>query len=297
MLKSLAKRVLLGAHRATLTAGLVVLPKHYYVPIADIVRLARDVRWAKRSNMRGIDFSGQAQRLKATVKPFEAEYRGNTVFRDATNRHFGPGFGYIEAQCLHGVLRSLKPKRIIEVGSGVSTHCALAALKRNGFGDITCIEPFPSSYIKGANVHLVESQVQDLDPSVFDELENGDFLFIDSTHAVKPAGDVVYLYSEGLPRLKPGVLVHIHDIFFPYLYQRDLLQTFYQWSESAILAALLTNNSKLRMHFSLSMLHYDEPNVLSDVFPEYNRAEDESGLSGQAVGSKHFPSSTYLQTA
>jgi hypothetical protein len=138
--------------------------------------------------------------------------------------------------------------------------------------------------------------VQELAPSEFDSLENGDFLFIDSSHAVKPGGDVLYLYLEVLPRLKPGVIVHIHDIFFPYLHQRNVLDTLFQWTETALLQALLTNNERLRILFSLSMLHYDAPADLKRVFPEYTPAPDSAGLADDRTGG-HFPCSLYLQTA
>jgi hypothetical protein len=98
-----------------------------------------------------------------------------------------------------------------------------------------------------------------------------------------------------LPRLKPGVHVHIHDIYFPYLYQRDLLHSLFQWEETLLLAALLTNNERLALTTCLSQLHYDDPEGLKAIFPEYRRAPDTDGL---ADGSPdfHFPASIYLQT-
>jgi len=221
--------------------------------------------------------------------------------KEGVAKGFGPGFGYVEAQCLHGVLRWLKPKRIVEVGSGVSTHCAVRATALNsaeGRGaEITCIEPYPSAYLRGsADIRLIPRKVQELAPSEFDSLESGDFLFIDSSHTVKPGGDVLYLYLEVLPRLKPGVIVHIHDIFFPYLHQRNVLDTLFQWTETALLQALLTNNRRLGILFSLSMLHYDAPADLKRVFPEYNRAPDSAGLADDRTQG-HFPCSVYLKTA
>jgi len=307
-LKPLAKSAIGMFHRLALRAGVVVVPNHYYTPVADVNQLRQFKKsWAKRSSMLGVDMDVAAQGnvLREMVKRYEPEIRGNAPFREGAAKCFGPGFGYIEAQCLHGVLRALKPRRIFEVGSGVSTYCALHAIslneKEGHHTDITCIEPHPSNFlreIRNKKINLLEKPVQELDPDFFLGLEAGDLFFIDSTHAIKPGGDVIYLYLEVIPRLKPGVIVHIHDIFLPYLYQRDLLQvrTLFQWSETALLLALLTFNSRLSVLFSLSLLHYDAPEVLSDIFPEYLPQPAENGLCEWAAAG-YFPSSLYLRTS
>lgn len=297
------KSSLFQIHKIFLKFGLIVLPNHYYTPIADLRNLAKfRSQWARRSPMHGVDteVSRQIAWLRTHVMPLEAEYRGNAPFHEGVAAGYGPGYGYIEAQCLHGVVRSLKPRRIIEVGSGVSTYIMLGALTRNAAdgtpGKITCIEPYPSNFLKvNGEIRLLPQPVEALDPAAFDVLEAGDMLFIDSTHAVRPGGDVVHLYLNVIPRLKPGVLVHIHDIYFPYLYQRDLLTSLFQWEETALLAALLTNNQRLSIVTCLSQLHYDDAEGLAEVFPEYRREPDTDGLS-DAPGTGHFPASIYLIT-
>jgi predicted O-methyltransferase YrrM len=301
--KEMGKKVLGAVHRTALRTGFVVLPDHYYTPVANIIDLKESRgKWAKRSSMVGIDIDidRQASRLMDTVMPFEAEYRGNAAFKKGQSNGFGPGFGYIEAQCLHGLLRSLKPKRIIEVGSGVSTYCATRAIALNAAeghpAEIFCVEPNPSPFLRNSSdIKLLSCKVEELQPAEFERLQPGDFLFIDTSHAVKPGGDVIYLYLEIIPRLQRGCVVHIHDIYFPYAYQRDLLDTLFQQSETALLQALLTNNARLRIIFSLSMLHYDAPDVLKKVFPEYSPAPDSNGLAA-ADTPGHFPSSIYLET-
>jgi predicted O-methyltransferase YrrM len=300
--KDVAKAFLLKLHQAALRSGVVVLPNHYYTPIADVRELKRTKEsWARRSSMTGIgvDIERQSALLKEVVAPFEREYRLNRTYKEGQVNGFGPGFGYVEAQCLHGVLRWLKPKRIIEVGSGVSTHCAVKALELNASegrpGKITCIDPNPSDYLKRApEIELVARKVEELDPAEFDKLERGDFLFIDSSHAVRPAGDVDYLYLEVLPRIKPGCVIHIHDIYFPYRFQRDLLNGLFQSMETAMLEALLTNNDRIEILFCLSMLHYDAQDVMREVFPEYSPAHDVNGLNERDTPG-HFPSSIYLR--
>jgi hypothetical protein len=193
--RDLAKRALFGLHKLGLKAGLVVLPRHYYTPIADIGHLEKTrSKWAVRSPMHGIDTDPgrQMQWLRDNVLPYEPEYRGNRRYKEAIEASFGPGYGYIEAQCLHGVIRALKPGRIIEVGSGNSSHVMLGALELNSAegrgGRLTCVEPFPSDYLKAnRQIELIQSPVEELDPATFDSLDAGDLLFIDSSHAIRPA--------------------------------------------------------------------------------------------------------------
>ena len=302
--RQIGRAAAMRAQRSFSNMGVFVVPNHFYAPMADTNDLARSkASWARPATFHGIDIdlNQQEARLVQMVLPLEPEYRDNTAFREAEKNGFGLGFGYIEAQCLHGMVRSLRPKRIIEIGSGVSTYCmqVAAALNANDGtpASVTCVEPYPSKFLRSnKDIALITAKIQDVDPALVETLEAGDFLFIDTSHAVKPAGDVLCIYLELIPRLKPGVVIQIHDVYFPYMYQRDLLDTLFQWSETALLKALLTNNSHLRVLFSLSMLHYRRPDALRRVFPEYRPAPDDQGLANRDVPG-HFPSSIYLETA
>ena len=293
-------------------AGLYILPAHYYVPIADINRLEKTKEsWAVKSSLPGVhsDLDEQAARMKDICLPFQKEYEGNHTYKTAVNEHFGSGYGYIEAQALHGFLRHLHPKRIIEVGSGISTFCMRHALKINreksGRADhghtaqLTGVEPHPSEKLKKMDgIHLIDKPVQLIPPETFANLDAGDFLFIDSTHTIKPGGDVNYLILEILPRLKKGVVVHFHDIFLPYDYPRNVLSSYFQWMETSLLRAFLINNSKARILFCLSQLHYGRPDVLKEVFPDYVRAPDSNGLEPDGrlqPESGHYPASIYIE--
>lgn len=301
--REIGRGAAMRAQRTLSSLGVLVVPNHYYSPVADTNELARSkASWARPAPMHGIevDLDAQAGRLAERVGPFEPEYRGNAAFLEAQANGYGLGFGYVEAQCLHGVIRDLKPARILEIGSGVSTHCMRGAARRNAHegrpASITCVEPYPSAFLRGCDdIELIVARVQDLDPAIVETLGAGDLLFIDTSHAVKPAGDVLSIYLDLLPRLRPGVVVQIHDIYFPYPYQRDLLDTLYQWTETALLMALLTNNQHLRILFSLSMLHYERQDALRRTFPEYEPAADEHGLAHRSEPG-HFPSSIYLET-
>ena len=128
------KSMLEELFRISLRCGVIVLPKHYYVPIADINLLARTrSKWAMRSNMTGIkmDLDEQVDFLHSHILPFQSEYLGGKIYLDGMQSGYGPGYGFIEAQAYHGVLRWLKPRRVVEIGSGVSAHCAIEATNQN----------------------------------------------------------------------------------------------------------------------------------------------------------------------
>lgn len=307
-MKRLLKEISFQAFKLASRAGVYLLPVHYYVPLANVHQLEKTQSvWARKSDLPGVasDLDGQAENLRRICMPFQNEYAGNQTYREAVERHFGPGYGYIEAQALHGVMRHYHPRRVIEVGSGVSTYCMLKALELNEQEtgqtfNLTCVEPYPSKPLRAlGRAKLIQAPVQTVPFENFKELASGDLLFIDSSHVVKPGGDVNYLILDVLPRLAPGVIVHFHDIYLPYDYPRDVLRTYFQWMETSLLRAYLIHNEHVRIVFCLSQLHYDRQEVLKQVFPEYVPTRDENGLElrDEAAGKRtHFPASIYIQT-
>lgn len=282
--------------------NLYIMPKHYYVPISATRALrANKASWNRPIDIRYIPLSLDTQRdvLTTWIAPFEAEYRDNRAYLEASRTLAGPGYGPIEAQALHGFLRKNRPKRIIEIGSGVSTFCMLQALRENEregepSSSLICIEPNPSSALRSATVQLFDLPVEDVELSLFDQLEAGDLLFIDTTHAVRPVGDVSRIYLEILPRLKSGVYIHIHDIYIPYSFQRDLDRTFMQSMETALLIAMLAHTTRYNVLLCMSHLHYTDPDLLKSVFAQYVPQSNDGGLSKVPNAVGHFPSSTYL---
>ena len=287
-----------------------VTPVNYYSVIPDVVRLARTVpQWNLPSVQPGvmIDLDEQIRILSNVCLPFQKEFIGNPHYLRGAALSYGPGFGYIEAQALHAVVRYLKPKRIIEVGCGVSTYCMLQALKLNSnegtdVEEFLCIEPNPRRDLKNSrDVDLLQQFVEYVPVSRFECLSEGDFLFIDSSHAVKAVSDVNFLILEVLPRLQSGVWIHIHDVFFPYDYPPDLLQNFVFHNETSLLRAFLIHNSHAKILFCLSQLHYERQNRLKNIFPDYRPRPNHGGLFpknsklfNQERG--HFPSSIYIRT-
>jgi hypothetical protein len=307
--KDTFKRILFYIYKLGTRIGIHILPVHYYSPVPNIIELEKTKEiWARKSELPGISMNleEQMQNLRKICLPYQNEYIGNLTYKEAVSKHFGPGFGYIEAQALHAVIRYYKPQRVIEVGSGVSTYCSLTALKMNE-GEtgnpfsITCIEPYASERLKSlSQIELIQQKVQTVSIRLFDKLGENDILFIDSSHCVKPGSDVNHIILEILPRLKPGVIIHFHDIQLPFDYQRNVLKTFLHWTETSLLRAFLINNDKVKIVFCLSNLHYECKSDLKEIFPDYLPQVDCDGLVIDQVKPfedtpQHFPSSIYIQ--
>jgi len=307
-IKDAAKRAGYKTFRAIERLGFHVLPVHYYSPVPNIAELERTRdKWAHPSKLPGVlvDLDEQVRTLRGICLPFRDEYASGVIYAEAQRRNLGPGFGPVEAQALHCVVRHLRPRTVIEVGSGLSTWCMLNALRLNQNAEpaLICIEPFPAAGLQAlSGIELMKTAVQDVDPALFERLEPSDVLFIDSSHSVKPLGDVNYLVLEVLPRLKSGVAVHFHDIYLPYDYPRDLFHNFFSATETSLVRAYLIYNSRMRILFCLSHLHYERKTELREIFPTYVSEADFDGLRDSTMppfsqSDKHFPSSLYLMTS
>ncbi len=208
------------------------------------------------------------------------------------------GFGVPDAEFLYGFIRTIQPRRIVQVGCGVSTAVMLlAAADATYRPEIVCVEPFPSRFLekfaREGEIELVAARAQEVPLETLTDLGDEGFLFIDSTHTVKPGSEVNRLILEVLPRLKGGDWVHFHDIYFPYDYQRGVLEAELFFSnESVLLHALLINNRALAIRAALSMLHYADPARLQCSLPGYRPARNDQGLHADGG---HFPASAYLQ--
>jgi predicted O-methyltransferase YrrM len=286
--------------------GVHVLPKHYYSPVPDYLWLRRNKRlWMRRASLAGVewDLDRQLEWLDGTCRPYVAEVEGLAVYRKAVEEGWGLGYGPIESEVLHCFIRSKRPGRVVEIGSGVSTACLVHASKLNAAEgarstEITCIEPYPGRGLAslGGEVTQIRELCQAVPAEVFERLRAGDLLFIDSTHSVKVGSEVMRIYLEIIPRLPPGVFLHIHDVYLPYLYPRNALRSPFGWQETALLLALLTNNSHIKVLSCLSALHYDRRDGLTGLFKDYAPQQNEEGLSKHDPVIGHFPSSMWIET-
>ena len=185
-------------------------------------------------------------------------------------------FDGVDALVAYCMIRHFQPRLIIEVGSGFSSLVLGQAAEKNKNSNLICIEPSPREFLREGFPglqSLIEKKVQDIGLEFFSQLASGDILFIDSSHTVKIGGDVNYLFLEVLPRLNPGVIVHVHDIFLPFEYRRDwVLDEFRFWTEQYLLQAFLTFNSEFEVllaNYFLSHYHAGPPSSCFSGSPRW----------------------------
>jgi hypothetical protein len=250
-----------------------VPPGHFYSPIPALDEIRANERFIFDSVPRsipGIDMheNKQLDLLHGFKKYYdEIPFRAQKV---SNLRYFfdNPAYSYSDAIFLYCMMRYASPQRIIEIGSGHSSCLMLDTndLYFDGSIALTFIEPNPElllSLMSGDDseaTNIKASRVQDVDFTVFDSLQAGDILFIDSTHVSKIFSDVNHIIFEILPRLNDGVLIHFHDIFYPFEYPLDWVYEGRAWTEAYLLRAFLQCNRCFRivlMNTFLERFHSD----------------------------------------
>jgi predicted O-methyltransferase YrrM len=276
--------------------GFHLLPVHFYSPIPSIRELRKNPKtWYKEGSFGGIDFNIKEQEgLLGELKAYENEYNKLPPYEQVAQQYFGEGYGEVEAHILYAMVRNFKPRAIIEVGSGISTYFLANAAAANSRAQqhgcqITCIEPYPWPKLdllrRDSELKIIKKPVQEIGIDFFKALKENDILFIDSSHIVKFGSDVDYLYLEILPNLNKGVIVHIHDIFFPYpIFDRNFFMfgEYRFWTEPALVQAFLTYNSAYKIILCSSYLHYKRSLALKAAFSVYSHQ-------------KHLPSSLWIK--
>ena len=264
--------------------GFHVTPVHFYQPIPDTQNLPETL-WTEPSKLVGFNMNASVQLdlLRNHFPKFRSEYEQIPIeSTDKEGRFYlnNKLFDGIDALVAYCMTRHFQPGLIIEVGSGFSSLLLGQAATKNNNSALICIEPFPQEFLKqgfrGLR-SLIEKKVQDMDLDFFSQLGPGDVLFIDSSHTVKIGGDVNYLFLEVLPRLKPGVIVHVHDIFFPFDYRRDWVkEEFRFWAEQYLLQAFLAFNSEFEVLMANRYLAHKYPEDLKAAFPSLERLKANS---------------------
>ncbi len=189
--------------------------------------------------------------------PKEGDPKGSVYY--INNPSFGPG----DSDIYYLLIRNQKPQKIIEIGSGFSTLICYEAIQRNkpeGINtELYCIEPYEMPWLeKIEGVKLIRNRVEKVPIEIFEILEENDILFIDSSHIIRPENDVLFEFLEVLPRLKKGVIIHIHDIFTPRHYRSDWLQKEFRfWNEQYLLEAFLYFNDHFEIMYSLNHLKHE----------------------------------------
>lgn len=254
---------------AALRRPLWVPPGHYYSPIPSRTDVDRATgAHAFREALPGVDLREQEQlELAATLSVHWPDVP--TARTDGWRYHPDNNmFGLADAAIYHSMLRELRPRRLVEVGSGFSSAIALDTADRH-LPDLefTFVEPYPERLLTLLDdadrdrCRLVRSPVQDVPMDTFTSLGDGDLLFIDSTHVSKVGSDVNWLVFEVLPRLADGVVVHFHDIFWPFEYPQAWLREGRGWTENYLLRAFLSYNERFRVLLFNSWVWHAEPEL------------------------------------
>ena len=224
------------------------------------------------------DLNRQIEFCRELVSQYGAECRFSSTPSENTYHYNNGYFEAVDAEVAYCMVRHCRPARVVGIGTGYSTRVIAAALQKNlerdGFeGRLISVDPNPERFSHNGWQHLVEQipvAVQDLELEFFDTLESGDVLFIDSSHVVAVGSDVVREYLQILPRLRPGVLVHIHDIFLPSDYPRTaVLENLWFWSEQYLLQAFLSFNSAFEVLWAASAMQIHCAWVLEECFPNW----------------------------
>jgi len=273
--------------------GLLPVRDHYYEPYVRESGLRR--RLEDPRPLPGLDLCAGAQlellrSFAGTDELSDIPMEPEPLRYGYRNRTFGP----VDAGLLHHVVRHLQPRRIVEVGCGMSTLVIRRALERRGEPcDHVCIEPFEQPWLEELPVRVIREPIERMDPvPLAGSLGAGDLLFVDSSHVVKPQGDVLFVFQELLPRLAPGVVVHFHDIFTPRDYPSSwVLEARVLWAEQYLLESLLCDNPGWQVILSANMPAEEHHEALAEALPIL-RTHPKGILPGL---SPVFPNSFYIR--
>jgi predicted O-methyltransferase YrrM len=245
--------------------GYHIRPIHYYEPIPDFSAITSE-QLERRREFRAIDFrwDQQLQLLHELATSYRDELQ-QLSHTDLENDYFSG----LDAAVYYSLIRHLRPRRVIEIGSGYSTRIANKALARNDDGaTLTCIEPHPDRLNGHAlKIELIQKRVEEVDVDFFLQLEANDVLFIDSSHTVKFGSDVCYEFLDVLPALRPGVWVHVHDVFFPHDYPAEwILKRRLALNEQYLLEAFLSFNRDFQVALANHWLTLDHASAAGELW-------------------------------
>lgn len=179
-----------------------------------------------------------------------------------------PWFVSPDSDAYVAVLGRARPRRVVEVGCGNSTLIARAAVEALDLPTkIICIDPQPRRELGGLPDELIPFRVECAESTnLLLGLGRDDVLFIDSSHRSCTGSDVNFLFMDIIPRLSPGVIVHVHDVFLPFEYPRDWVVEGRDWNEQYILHALLQGNERIEVLWPGRWLQHALPDF-SAAFP------------------------------
>jgi predicted O-methyltransferase YrrM len=261
--------------------GLHVVPNHFYFPVPDTSKFS-DATFTRQYHWEGIPLYEEEQTalLQQFIRDYKEEYRHIPYERTAVPHEFfwnNGGFQCLDAVSLYGMIRRIKPKRVLEVGGGNTTMLSANALLKNrseGFdGELTTIEPYPWPIHRNGFPglgKLIDRPVEQLPADYFSMLGENDILFIDTSHISTIGSDVTYYFMELIPMLRKGVIIHIHDIFLPEEYPKNwVMKDHLFYNEQYLLRAFLSFNHAFKVLFAGRYLQLRHPGLMAEAFDFY----------------------------
>lgn len=246
--------------------GLHVVPDHFHFPIPS-TRDLDDALFDGESACVGLDWNDNRQmRCLTDVFP---------QFKDERPFPKNPGLSPVDAAVLYAMVRSCKPRRIVEIGSGFSTGFIAAARLRNeqdgASSEHIVIDPYPHASLGRLNPPLTRLRKQKVQTTSVQDFEGCDLLFVDSSHVAGIGSDVNFLVLEVLPRVKPGCLIQFHDIVLPREYWKDWVKRDRLfWSEQYLLWAFLLFNNAFDVVWAAQHMQSRHARALQQAFPAFN---------------------------
>lgn len=254
--------------------GIYPVIDHYYEPLINHKHLHKSL--SEERVLPGIKWNEEVQLALLNSFNFQDELENiPTNYVNETEFNYGNGFFESgDAEYLYSLIRLISPKKIIEIGSGHSTKMARLAINKNKSIDNQytcnhiCIEPYEMPWLENIGVEVIRKRVELVEIVFFNQLEMNDILFIDSSHMIRPQGDVLFEFLEILPTLKKGVIVHIHDIFSPRDYLKEwIVKENRFWNEQYLLEAFLSCNDEWEIIGALNYLKHRHYGILKAKFP------------------------------
>lgn len=274
---------------ALFNVGVFPIRNDYYEPQFDMRKINRS--FSEERSLPGINWNIKEQLEYLERFTFSDELANISDERTNDFNFNNSMFASGDAEYWYQLIRLLKPKKIFEVGSGNSTLMAITAIRKNQEDDHdykckhVCIEPFEMPWLEKTEVSVLRKKVEDFEISFFSELGENDILFIDSSHIIRPEGDVLFEYLELIPSLNKGVIVHVHDIFSPRNYLSEWLKNEIRfWNEQYLLEAFLSHNNTWKIIGSLNYLHHNHYEKLNTVCPFLTPDREPGSFYIQKIG-------------
>lgn len=234
--------------------GVYPVLHHYYNPFVIPGKDFDEQKYIKPRLLTSIDLDPQAQLSLLRSFDYQKELLQIEIQQDEDKSRYSfknDTYTAGDAEMYYNMIRLFQPKQIIEIGSGNSTKMALEAKmknkQQNNDCNITCIEPYEMPWLENTGLKIMRQKVELIDLNFFKQLQENDILFIDSSHVIRPEGDVLYEYLDILPSLNKGVIIHIHDVFTPFHYPLEWIKERRMWNEQYLVEAFLSYNQSFKI--------------------------------------------------